>query len=275
MSLREQPGSITGHQKGLGARANGGTQTAWAPASSGCSAPAPRAPGPRLSARRWLCAPGGAHSSPPATPGRGNRGPEREVDGTEVILGSRPFPNRSPRPPPPPPQGSRPRRTLPRSILPRPSGSPPPHRAPRPGTATAASFPAFSGSAARTRRTSSAAGLLAPPSPARHWSARHAPYRGLAPLTGPPLALPGSRVDVGFPGKTRRGLLPLAGFCVALEPAVANRQQERRDLGDGASSRCRERRADAGLGTRGAGAGARNLAIPPASPLASLSLGVT
>lgn len=59
----------------------------------GCSSP-----GTRLSARRWLCAPGGARFSPPTTPGRGNRGPEREVDWTTVILGSRPFPNRSPPP---------------------------------------------------------------------------------------------------------------------------------------------------------------------------------
>lgn len=43
--------------------------------------------------------------------------------------------------------------------------------------------------------------ILAPPWATRHWSGCRPRLGGLASLTGPPLAFPGSRVRVGFPGK--------------------------------------------------------------------------
>lgn len=102
---------ITGHQKWLGTRSNGGYGDGVGPCFvrvvCACS-PSDGLLGGAGVRRGPGGAPGGSSALPGARmphprlrqEGR-HRGPEREVDWTKVILGSRPFPNRPPPPPGP------------------------------------------------------------------------------------------------------------------------------------------------------------------------------
>lgn len=149
----------------------------------------------------------GARISQPLLARKGETGSKRRGHWTKVILRSRRFPN--------PTQGSLPRCTLP--------GSPSPHLAPLPGPAL------LSPSQHSQSRLAAGSGDLcrqpvAPPSATLHWPARHPLRSVLASSICLRLAFPGSRSASAFPGKTRRGPLPLADSCIGLVPERTNKQ---------------------------------------------------
>lgn len=149
----------------------------------------------------WQYVPGGANLSPPATLGRGKLRPRepRTLDCHLSFWGAAPF------------------RTPPRALCPT---APFPARSfqvlrARPlltaHLCQALQLLSRSSLALRRARTTSsaAADLLAPPPPARHWSAGHSYHLGLVSRIGALLALPGSRVALGFPRKVSPWATPI------------------------------------------------------------------
>lgn len=151
-----------------------------------------------------------ARTSHPSTLGRGKLRP-REARGLDkVTLGADPF-----RPRPGFAALSHPPRLAPSETLGLSPSSPRAAAKPRGGLPSIRRIRGAGSQDLHRRR------LLAPPRATRHWSARRPRLGGLAFLTGPPLAFPGSSVRVGFPGKGSPWATPI-GWLLRLSRSLSS-----------------------------------------------------